>query len=530
MLRLMIVDDEKTTRESLEKYISWDTLDIGPVQTARNGVEALALAAVVPPEILLTDVRMPRMDGMELAERMRSLNPACKIVFLSGYADKEYLKSAIRLQAVSYVEKPIDPEEVKEAVRAAVAAHEKECGTRQEADLLRRSYRENACVIREDLTRALVTGDGALSVLRAASPGTLPSFEPQAGFTVLAARLRWNGTIGESEKAGLRRRILLSSSEVPPLHLPTSFLGFVENDTMGAVIARRITDTSQEGRAMCLRLLEAIRGQSGDTHDVAIGIGSPVQGVENIPRSYLSALQSLGLRFYREGETVLFPAGRRPPRYMVGTDILARFRESLHDGDAEDALALVDAVSKEAREAEAVDIDSVRDVFFRLYLAVFEVAGGAGSAAPFGEEERTYIWQEIRERQSLAALTELIRSCVRTACETSAAEGRHARKILEIQRYVRGNYTSVSLGLERIAEQAGLSRTYLSFLFKRATGQNINEYITRLRIEKAKELLRDCRMRTQEVAARVGYRDASYFSALFKKHVGRTPTEFRDAG
>ena len=117
MIKLIIVDDERVTRESLRDYIPWAELGIESVLTARNGTEALTLFESNRPNIVLTDIRMPKMDGIQLAERLREIEPRCKIVFLSGYADKEYLKRAIQLQATSYVEKPIDREDLLVKIR-----------------------------------------------------------------------------------------------------------------------------------------------------------------------------------------------------------------------------------------------------------------------------------------------------------------------------------------------------------------------------------------------------------------------------
>ncbi|WP_438445454.1 response regulator transcription factor [Gorillibacterium sp. sgz5001074] len=132
MIRLMIVDDEKKTREGLEKHLPWRRLGIDEVRLAKSGTEALELARSHPPDILLCDVRMPRMDGIELATVIRHQLPSCKLIFLSGFADKEYLKSAIQLRALRYIEKPVDMEEVCSAITEAVTLLHREESSRHE--------------------------------------------------------------------------------------------------------------------------------------------------------------------------------------------------------------------------------------------------------------------------------------------------------------------------------------------------------------------------------------------------------------
>ena len=123
MIKLLIVDDEIKTREGLRDFISWSELKIDTVQIACDGAEGLEVALEFNPDIIITDIRMSRMNGIDFATKCRTFLPNCKIIFISGYSDKEYLKSAIHLRAISYVEKPINIDEVIAAVSEAVELH-----------------------------------------------------------------------------------------------------------------------------------------------------------------------------------------------------------------------------------------------------------------------------------------------------------------------------------------------------------------------------------------------------------------------
>jgi two-component system, response regulator YesN len=519
MIRLLIVDDEKTTRESLARYIPWGAMDVGPVHVARNGVEALALADREPPEILLTDVRMPKMDGLELAERIRVQAPGCKIIFLSGYADKEYLKRAIQLRAISYVEKPIDLDEVKEAVRSAASACRKEAEERAGAERLRKRIEENDFLVRQDVTKALVTGSATASELHAAYPDIVPAFEPTTLFTAAAVTLQWKAALSEGDKAVMRRGVLNASTEVHPFRLPSSLSGFVDTDTLALVVARKVAEPGQNGRNAYHDLQDTLRETCSEACGVTIGVGSVTRGAADLPASYHSALRAARLSFYGEGQGIHFAASARQESFAVLPDLYATFQHLLHEGDVAGASSLLHDTSSRARALASVDVESVRDVFSRLFLMALESTRG-GAAAPT---------PEIRGTQSLSDMEGLVLALVGAACGRTADNEIGSGRIREIQGFLRDNFADVNLSLQSIAERAGLSRTYLCALFKSATGTNIYEFVTRLRIEKAKELLRDRGIKTHEVAARVGYRDASYFSALFRKRVGSTPTDFRNA-
>ena len=523
MLTLMIVDDEKTTRESLATYVDWHTAGIGSVRTARNGIEALALAGQAAPEILLTDVRMPKMDGLQLAEKLKALNPSCKVVFLSGYADKEYLKKAIHLQAVSYVEKPVDMDEVRDAVRMAVAAFEQEAAERREMDRMRAGNTAAQRAGREELIRRLLTGEPDIPPDSAADAA--PAFQPGASFTVCAVRLTWSPSIGEKEKARLRTMLLSTCGEIPPFDPATSLFAFMETDVMAALVARRSWPSRARGARTFDTFLAGVQGVSGGAFDVSIGIGNNVRGLAALPVSYASARQSLGCAFYSESERAFFPGGRRRDAFAVRAEDLVGFRESLQDNDLDRAVRIVHQMETAARRQQPVDIDSVRDAFFSLYLA-----SRARTPERTPGSETGHTWQEIQEKRALSELAGFVRQSiednapVRTKAEGTVPDNPRdpALRPGELHRPP-GSPSPPS----RIT--AALSRTYVSSLYKAATGQNVNGVPHRLAHRKAKELLLDGRRKTHEVALSVGYRDANYFSALFKKRVGRSPSAYRES-
>jgi two-component system response regulator YesN len=528
MIKLIIVDDERTTRESLASYIPWRDLKIDSVRSARNGAQALGLAEEDPPDILLTDVRMPKMDGLALANRIRELYPECQIVFLSGYADKGYLKQAIHLQAVDYVEKPVDPEELREAIRSAVSRHEGQAQEKREASRAREIYRENVLILREELVRELVGGHAPIGTLRERFPEALPVGVFDGHLTAAALVLNWRRQLSKGEQESIRRALLSRLCESAPFGLPSSLLGFTENDVMAIVLGGRYFERSPHSVAT-LHGLASIAGElSQEAFSFSLGVGMPVLGLENLPRSYLAALRSAGLQFYRGAGQLLFSASIPRESFTAPAAMVTGFREALQGGDVEQAELLVGAMAEQARRQECVDIDGVRDVFFKLFLILFEVARSKSVADLFDDEAKSYIWQEIRDRTTLAELAQFVGNHVRAVFGSASQGGKGSRKVLEIQRYIRSHLGSDALSLQAIADHTCLSRTYVSALYKSCTGENIGDYITGLRIEKAKELLGDCRMKTYEVAARVGYQDVRYFSTLFKKHVGCTPTEYRD--
>ncbi|WP_321015760.1 response regulator, partial [Hungatella effluvii] len=153
MFHLLIVEDEKRTREGLCRHIDWNGIGVDPVTAVAGGMEALLAVDDIKPDILLSDIRMPHMTGIELATIIRKKFPRCKIIFLSGYADKEYLMSAIELKVVNYIEKPIDVVEIRKAVSKAVMQLESE----QKEELIHDGFQKALPIIHEEIVSALVS-------------------------------------------------------------------------------------------------------------------------------------------------------------------------------------------------------------------------------------------------------------------------------------------------------------------------------------------------------------------------------------
>jgi two-component system, response regulator YesN len=527
MPKLIIVDDETVTRESLRDYIAWMELGIQSVRTARNGVEALSLCVADQPDIVLTDVRMPKMDGIRFAERVRKMNPRCKIVFLSGYADKEYLKSAIQLRATSYVEKPIDRNEVRAAIEAAVRAWREEESRFAVAEHGQPGYEETLDLVRDEICRTLVTGDPKAQALFAAYPKELPTFTADAVITVVAIQITWRSADAAMIPSEDRGAILRAARSVEPFTLSSTLIGYVGDDRLALIAARRLSEDDVRARVALESLAACICQTSVEIHSVRVGVGLHGRGPDTVPDSFESARGSLDRGFYRDGQDVLYPSSDRARRFSLAADTRSEFRVALEMTNYDRAAEVVNRVVEAIRHDEPIDVNSVRNAFFELYIDVFEVVWRSRTTDSHADPKRSYIWQGIRELSSLTDLSGFVLSYLRSSIGQTTPGSPMSSRIKAIHSYVHDRYDDPGLSLQSIADHVGLSRTYVSSLFKDATGENVIDYLTRVRIDWAKELLSDPRITAGEVATRVGYNDPGYFSALFKKRVGVTPSVYR---
>jgi two-component system response regulator YesN len=526
MLKLIIADDEKTTRESLKEYVNWSALGIDRVETAQDGTVALELAKASRPNILLTDVRMPKMDGIVLATRIREIYPECRIIFISGYSDKEYLKSAIHLKAVSYIEKPIDLDEVKSVAKEAVSSCLEEEEKRRDAERLKNSLDQSRPLIRQEIALNLLKGNTG-GIFQQNSEDLFLSVPETGNYVAVCIKLNWKSAVDEKEKSRLLYTMLESFCD-PALYDPASCIAGTTPVDCITVILSGSAAGSLASSGMPETILERVRSLSGELCSVTIGTGTNVKTLAELPQSFVQALVTLNRQFYTGSSKIYYNGTNSKKKFTPDKNLFSHFKEFLKKDDKEGSLHLVRKLTEGVRMAADEDIDRIRNIYFNLLLLIFEAARDRNLIDPAVENERSYIWQEIDRFQSLTELSEYICSNISAFFSRFESTDGLNRKIYETIRYIRENYCNKELSIQSIADNAYLSQTYLCSFFKKSTGKTLNEYITEVRIEKAKELLGDSRIKLYEVTTSIGFTDSNYFSTLFKKYVGCSPSEYRE--
>jgi len=527
MLKLLIVDDEKTTRESLKEYVNWDSYGIDYVETAQDGQSALEAAKKVKPDILLTDVRMPKMDGIELATKIRELYHDCMIIFVSGYSDKEYLKSAIHLKAVSYIEKPIDLDDVKSVVKQAVSSFMAEDDRRKDTEQLKDSINRSRPIIRQEITLGLIKGsvDGNIQPKKYDDP--FLNLPETGSFITLCIKLNWEQDVDDKVKIKVRYEILESFCNQQLYDASAVIAGITPDDNIALIVSGPAAENLKTS-GLPEAILEYLRSKSEGLFSITIGTGTNVKTLSALAHSYSQALVSLRRLFYTGSNKIYYHSTNSKGKFNTDRNLFSDFKYFLRKDDKDGALNQVNKLTNSVRLAADKDIDHIKNIYFNLLLLIFEAARDRNLIDPAIENEKSYIWQEIDKIQSLPELSDYICSSISGLFSRFESTDGINRKIYETIRYIRENYCNKELSIQTIADNTYLSQTYLCSFFKKSTGKTLNEFITEVRIEKAKELLCDNRIKLYEITTSIGFTDSNYFSTLFKKYTGCSPSEYRE--
>lgn len=530
MYRMIVVDDEAWIRERLVHTIDWGKLGIGFLHEATCGEEALALAAEVQPDLILTDIRMPRMDGLELIERLKEQRLAAKVVIISGFSDFEYAKKALSLGASDYILKPVEDDDLLDVV--ARCLEQIETDRRKEALLKKADDQVNKRLplLKEMLFSKLIMGHKpdepklrealndfglknkglchACLVLQVPEPEAFPpENKPDANFTQFVLR-------------NLLQDFLPNVCE--------NEIVFTHADEVVCIVSSFEEKDDELARA-CLTMFEDIRKIVhkivGST--VIIGLGGAVRDLLDIPISYRQAKQMLLHGYLDTGRSKEVKSAVGPHKSggyrLYDTEALINH---IRVGNKVAALASLDQIVRENRGIRPIDLKFIYiDIVNSLVRTAVEGNGAAKDFSQFC----LHFFELLQQSQSPDEIHGLLGDTITKIIDfLEHSQSKKRRKVIEkALEYMELHYPE-ELNLNAVAERFYLNASYFSKIFKEGLGVSYTKYLMEFRVNKAAELMSDPTLKIYEISRRVGYEDVQYFTKMFKSIKGVTPGQYRE--
>lgn len=519
MVSLLIVDDESGTRGGLLNHIDWSKFGVEMIQTAGSAQEALHICETFTPDLILSDIRMRGMNGIEMCMLLHKQFPLAQIIFISGYSDKEYLKAAIEIGAVNYVEKPVNLQEVERAVEKACQIIDEKRKQKSYDELLS----GNSQYMRRSVFLSLLSGNSDFGDGLAAQAESFRFFdEARPCFRVAVLRM--------SRAVTNINQFYRELAELVPEETQTGetavFHEFRDNRTLIFLFSGTAEALADGGQL--ISDYGAVTGKKRDEPHMFMAIGKTVSQREKISEAYKDALKVLETLFYW---------GYGHTRMEKREDNAVRIEDGLED-------AFIHAVSERSIGGTQKLLEDVREQLVRmqaikgspvrrLYYAFFDdlvleyerLFTDKGDQLVKKSEE---MYQGFEEADTLEEINRQLLTYIRELFEATNREESGSSVIAQLTRIIGSEFGSRDMSVKMLADRVYLTPTYLSGLFKRKTGKTIGEYITCVRIEKAKSLLYDKQLKLYHISEKVGYEDANYFAKIFKRHTGLTPSEYRE--
>ena len=540
LYRIILVDDEEEVRQSIIRKINWTEAGFKVVGDAENGEDALEKVEALEPDLILTDIRMPYMDGLTLAERVRQKYPSIKIVIFSGYDDFEYAKQAIKLNVTEYILKPVNVEELTAILKRIKANLDEEIEQKRNVNLLRENYIKSLPILREQFLNELVSYP---------MPETEVEDKLREYAIPLSGAKKWVAAAIDIEPEEIRDGVLL------PLHkekdlIPISVMQLVEEKLKNycrcalatsartaeseiAVIAAIDEENSQTG------LIDVLGDVCKETRKIlevpiTIGIGHGCQKLSDISSSYKAAVDALGYKaIVGSGSTI----------YINDVEPVSSGKLQF---DGKDEAELISAIKFGPREKIGAAVQTIIDkmsdakVHFRQCQAyMLSVSSSIVQMIQQYDLDMEQLLEEGSEREDTFAIIPrmqkredfsqwLLSASLRMNQVMNQERDNTMKQVIQkAKQYIMDNYQDPELSVEKICRHLHMSPAYFSTMFKKETGQAYIAYLTEVRLDKAVELLGKTDDKTYIIAAKVGYQEQNYFSYVFKKRFGISPTKFR---
>ncbi|MCC8045691.1 MAG: response regulator [Clostridiales bacterium] len=522
-MKLLIVDDEELTRTGVVSSIDWRSLGIDEIIQADDGVNGLEMARLRHPEIILCDVRMPRMNGITMLEEIEKFLPDTVSIFMSGYSDKEYLKAAIRLKTVNYVEKPLDPADIREAVLEAIRRYNQNQHTRRGEELQSIQAASRLALLLTMPSASVSQNDSQDDIQKLAGELSL-DLSPSSGFTCVIVRLQNAPENARTAYDEIYRRLeaFLKNYHIDCLSVekkPQHMVYFL---------------ISKEKPAA--RTLAAVCHFIGDCYasygHYYIAAGKTSKGISMAYQSYSDAVVLLQSSFFFPAGTLLtsdiltqMPPAPEQPDFSVSTE--QAFSNALSSLDTAACDLFFQKLYQCYNGCRSLMPNQVRDLYYKLFLELEETGRSLHLNADrqaqtdniMDEIENSFTYEELH--QALVSRTHHFLESAQNAAPENAT-------IAQIKEYISRNYRNELLSVKDISSHVFLSVSYVCTFFKNETGKTLNQYLTEYRMERAKELLADPQYKISEISSKVGYSDGNYFGKSFKKYTGLSPSEYRE--
>ena len=514
-MKLLIVDDEELTRTGVITSLDWASLGIDEVLQADDGVHGLETARLYKPEIILCDVRMPRMDGISMLERLEKFLPDTVPIFMSGYSDKEYLKAAIKLKAVNYIEKPFSISEIETAIREA-----------------RELYTQKVHSRRGETLHSMETAS------RLALQLTLPYGGNSQIIEQLSSELGLTMNASTYFTSFIVKTDLFLDTSIPSMtDFYQEFLDFLESFHMKCIYLEKKMQylvyflfSQNEPTSRQLQSVNTyLCSHFAEIGHYSMACGDTVYGLSKAYQTYTSAVILLQSSYFFPENTLLTsdqPDDNPDVQSNIFSDSpAAAFADALSRLDQTSAENILQKLYTTFYKNHRFLQNPVKDLYYKLFLCLEDARhqqkiAGSGNVESIAETiDDCFTFPELH--QTLITKTKEYF----TKAETTSQEN---PTIFLIKDYISKNYMNETLSVKDISSHVFLSTSYVCTFFKSETGQTLNQYITEYRMEKAKQLLKDARFKITDISSRVGYSDGNYFGKSFKKYSGLSPSEYRE--
>ena len=536
MIDILIVDDEKKIREGISRNIDWGSYDINICGTASSGLEALDIIDLFMPGIVITDISMGDMDGLELLEIINQTYPTVKVILISGYKEFEYARKAVALNAFSYITKPINSKLLLDKVIEAKNEIEKRISEVKINDVIRKKLRENILVVKDSFFTTLMEGKLRNRAEIESRGEFLEINLAYEQFLISILAFEAGGAVKNKNfyDISFYKAAIMSKTEEKINEMYSCYV-FNLGERIGVMTCSDLIEKS-----LLMDRLEQIKNWVNNNMglSLSIGVGNVSGSIDKISLSYRSALDAMQYSVVL-GKNVVIDSDKiaETTKEKIAMDDFESFMGNNEDiliaaiknSDRHIVRNSLDEIFTSVNQIVRNDIRQKERVVFLLafYLTKILFATEIQGHQYYGNESDLFVvmnsmtgLEDIRSFM-LEFFVEAIREYDKTKQNRNSYLVGQAIKFIDV-------YQDSSVTLVSVAERLQIHPSYLSKIFKQGTGKSFSEHLINNKMNSAKQLLKTTNKKVYEIANSIGYKDVAHFTKLFKKSFGVSPTESRN--
>ncbi|MCR8634213.1 response regulator [Paenibacillus radicis (ex Xue et al. 2023)] len=524
MYKVAIIDDEVIITRGLSKNIEWEANGFEVVGTAMNGEEGMSLVAEKRPHLIITDIRMPFVDGFEFTEQVVKAYPDTKVLMLTSYDDFDYAKRALQLKVFDYLLKPVDSGKLLDTAKRAIKELEYESEIKQKVieglPLLRQQFLVklfNGKLTPEEINSGIdflglqLTAERFVVILLKADDYSYPEYQNRFGKEILKYCII---NVSEETLSSLAKGLVFNSNEDEVV-----IIVFAEGDREKA--ERQAYEIAEAIRVNVEKFLKTT---------VTAGIGFSYELTAEIAFSYQDARSSLEFRHILGTNRVLTisDTGLGPRKDSTQFDGMEKeLALKVKLGLEGEALSILNTMEQSIIESQSISLSKMRLIGVGITVLLYkELEEQAKQLDDFYT-----IYNQQQQMQTVYEIFACIRKLViELVSIVNHQRDKQMKKVIHrVVEYMELHYDQEGLSLQDVSSVVHISPTYLSIIFKKEKNINFSEFLNQLRMKKAMELLRMSDLKSYEVAEKVGFKNPHYFSLCFRKYTGVSPSEYKNA-
>lgn len=531
MFKVLLVDDEEEVRQGIRDRINWAQYDFEVIGEAENGREALNFFDESIPDIVLTDINMPFMDGLELTAEIKENYPTVKVVILTGFDDFKFAQTAIKYGVSDYILKPVLPKDINELLIKLKDRLVSEINEKKDIEKLRTHYMESIPVLRENYLVSMILGKtGTGSICEKFNE---LSINIQGSWYAAAIlKIDSESIVDANARKDIElKKFAIFNMSKDILSRSDSGEAFFHDDGIVIILGVECKERDTARNKMFSILDEtrqSVKKYLGLT--ASIGLGKIVAGLDSIRESHLSSLTARSYKLILSGDKVIFVEDLEPginSFFHLAQEKEESLISSIKFGVEADVSDSVDSLFSELSDSGA-SLKEYQLYFMEIISVLMKLARlfQIESSHVLPKDKSMYI--EIDKFDSIAHAKSWIGELSLNLMKSISGKRIDAAQVLfeKAKDYINENYSDPELNVQKLSNHLFISPSYLCIIFKKRADETFLKYVMRIRLERAKELLLD-NNKIADVAEKVGYPDVSYFSYFFKKNTGQSPREYK---